>query len=536
MTSSKTLEGGNLSTLYPHLPELHSIGSAFQLSISSQCGKHLSLVCIPPEVVNKPDEFYSWVATRRFVDENHLPPETAPNIRLTVIGVLGDYATYDRLGKAVSKLTRYEDLFACLTTAKEKWSRLFVYVRPRDGLPPEKQPRKPIERKRKAHRHPGTQSSNSGGDDPPLAPSEPGGIAKRRRLHNPERIDNLAGNAGPRSPGPSPIPPAATQGPPLLMSPPERSPPLSTATSTASPTLSPVATTAAPMSGHIVPSPLPAASTAAAPSPPPAIADPVPPPATVADPGSPATIDSVRSPPRVQPPVRRSSTSPPLPPPVVLPFQLDDIPQRYHHFFLGDGISPDLYLLFPIGFPYGAPAADVSLLTLMCIFLMARQTGRRRILSFLLETHLTEHPGIFILSFLGTAINGVTLRLIAYQAPRSAAHKICSFGCGAINLVNKTAVLRHHRPRLFSPREKRQCTSFPGLWRCPSSTEFRGEGILQGDGGLQICYHEYTRHGTEHFKTQLLQVGQSLLAFASTDLRMSLDNCVARWSKEESGW
>jgi len=57
---------------------------------------------------------------------------------------------------------------------------------------------------------------------------------------------------------------------------------------------------------------------------------------------------------------------------------------------------------------------------------------------------------------------------------------------------------------------------------------------LAAEGGLRVYFHEY-KYGVGHFKTQLLQVGQSLLEFASKDLGMSGDNSVMAWNSAEAG-
>lgn len=59
---------------------------------------------------------------------------------------------------------------------------------------------------------------------------------------------------------------------------------------------------------------------------------------------------------------------------------------------------------------------------------------------------------------------------------------------------------------------------------------------LAAEGGLQVCFHECKGPGTEHFRTQLLQVGQSLLEFASKDLAMNGEEwSVTAWNRVEAG-
>jgi len=56
-------------------------------------------------------------------------------------------------------------------------------------------------------------------------------------------------------------------------------------------------------------------------------------------------------------------------------------------------------------------------------------------------------------------------------------------------------------------------------------------------GGLKICYHIYpSAQGTDHFKTQLLQLGQSLLSFALKDLKMTGDEGLNAWNEKEVGF
>ena len=187
MTSSTHTQVNDLSTLSTELPQIRKIGNAFQLSFSSECGKTLSLVCVPPELILDPDHFYSWVATRPFVDENTLPPQNAADVMVAVIGVLGDYATYDRIGKAVSKLAGgYEILFDCLQIAKDKRStRSAVVVKPRKGLRAKKRSRKPAEHKPRSHPSrlripttaapPATAASLAGSPNPPATTASPAG-------------------------------------------------------------------------------------------------------------------------------------------------------------------------------------------------------------------------------------------------------------------------------------------------------------------------------------------------------------------------
>jgi len=54
------------------------------------------------------------------------------------------------------------------------------------------------------------------------------------------------------------------------------------------------------------------------------------------------------------------------------------------------------------------------------------------------------------------------------------------------------------------------------------------------EGGLRICFHKYKGQATQHFRTQLRQVGQSLLDFASKDLGMT-DDCITAWNRVEAG-
>jgi len=57
---------------------------------------------------------------------------------------------------------------------------------------------------------------------------------------------------------------------------------------------------------------------------------------------------------------------------------------------------------------------------------------------------------------------------------------------------------------------------------------------LGAEGGIRVYFHEY-KYGVGHFKTQLLQVGQALLEFASKDLGMGGDSSVMAWNSAEAG-
>jgi len=513
MSASRTLPVDDVSTLAEQVPYLHRIDNAFQLSISSQCGKTLFLVCVPQKLVNDPANFFSWTATQSFIDQNLLPPKTTPalNINFNVVGVLDDYSKYDWIGKAVTKLSRYEDLFRCLNRAKDRWSNTSVIVRPREGLTAEKQPRARFERKRQPSHRAGTQFSNQSVCPPNLLPLPAAPTAN-----------------------PPPLPAAPTANPPPLPAAPTAALTLSQAETPRHPT-SPQNSTNQPLSSR---NDLESA-------PPPASTDPLPVPSPsptslrppddlhlIAPNPSPAALAAAETP----PPAGRapsSSMSPVPPTPAGLPFLLAQIPGRFHHFFGRDGITPDLYPLFPTDFEYGADATDASYLQLTCILLMTRQTGRRRVLSYLVELNPAGDPGFHNFSFLGTRINGLTVPLYPYQAPPTSHHKRCSFGCGWTKLTNKDAVLRHHKPKQFT-HETRDCDHFPDTLHIASPAEFCRK--KEGGVGLQVYYHEYRGQGTLHFKTQLLQVGQSLFAFALKQLRMSRDPQIAAWASTEDGW
>jgi len=613
MTSSTILNIDSLSTLHEQVPGLLTNVGAFQLTISSECGKKLSLLSIPPDLVNDPERFYSWIASRSFVDQGNLPPQTAAtDVTVTVVGVFGDYGTYDKVGKAVTKLAKYQDLYLCLDKAKDKWSKSSVFIRPRQGLTAEKQPRKRIERKRQPRRHGRTQQCNHGPPTiPPRSPprpvppafttievpsphpsaetscpvsnesssanelstpsvpslrslpnsipshnlpmdpanpfqftdpirrtpehpspqchviatprskiprvmilrkrsrrESPGCIPKRRRLHSPKGVDCFIGIAGPsRIPVRTPATTRNTPGPVAFR---QLSPP--------TPSQSPLPSSMIDIGGRRSPSRIPVRTPTAR--------------------NTPVALAQL-SPPTPSPRPSLLPPSSPLPRPLPaqsadLPFRLADISEHYHHLFEEDGIPRKFYELFPREFPYGTPATNISWFQGMSIFLMSRQTGRLRVLSCFLEIHPTESEEIWSLSFMGTTINGVTLRVIPYQEPKSTSHKICLFGCRDENISNKPAALRHHRPRQMNePLSK--CRRFPGVLLCPSAREFRRKRDLLGDGGLEICFHEYEGQGTVHWKTQLLQVGQALLEFASRHLRMSGDTSVEAWNKSESG-
>ena len=323
------------------------------------------------------------------------------------------------------------------------------------------------------------------GSKRPRRESVTGSLPKRRRFHSPKRNDPCSPSHVPVC---TPKPPAAPQ----LPSPtPAQSPAVASTSSTLPP---------------FVPAP--------SPTPPP-----------------PLDAASFRLP---SPPARLPFPSPPASRYAGLPFRLDEIPKRFRRFFHEDIIPPELYPLFPRGFPYGAPAANVSMHQLTCISLMARQHGRYRFLSHLLEMGANE--GRYSnLSFLGTVIIGVLPHLVSYIRPKTPSYKRCCFDCSE-TFSNKHAVLRHHRPRQFATT-RHPCAHSPGCITCATPAEFYRERDLMGAGGLKICYHIYpSAQGTDHFKTQLLQLGQSLLSFALRDLKMTGDEWLNAWNEKEGGF
>ena len=173
----------------------------------------------------------------------------------------------------------------------------------------------------------------------------------------------------------------------------------------------------------------------------------------------------------------------------------------------------------------------------MCISLLARQRGRYNHICDALEIHPIHdsgHEGLYYLTFLGTVINGVTVCQMAYVVPRSAGYKTCSFGCGADKLSNPQTTRTHHKPK----REdwgSTKCTNLPRSYQgCSSREQFCRVRDLGAEGGIRVYFHEY-KYGVGHFKTQLLQVGQALLEFASKDLGMGGDSSVMAWNSAEAG-
>ena len=626
MTSSTTTEVNNLSTLLTKLPAIRQIRNAFQLSISSDCGRTLSLVCVPPELINDPDHFYSYVATRSFMDATTLPPENSANVRVAVIGVLGDYTTYDKIGKALTKLaTGYNHLFDCLDKAKDKRANgSAVVVTLQKPIKAAKHPRKAAERRPRSRparpqissspempappatppvtplttspsprpspvkpasparsrpdspSPPSTSTSRSCTpvNSPSPCPSRPvfrscgeGSLQLVTSCHslfpptagsssssfinvslpnslpspNPHSANSLQlTTSTPQIPGAKRQPPYSISGPSKIPRPiPPAKRPRQEPGTGRNPKRrrfhSPKRNDPSPSPSRI---PIHTPTTRKPPGPP--LQFPSPTPALVPPAATATLLPVVRSPSPTPPPPLDSrapfqspspSLSPSLPAPrhAALPFLLEQIPERFHRFFLEGLIPAEFYPLFPRGFRYGAAATDASILHLMCIFLMGRQHGRYSILSHLLEIDDGN------VSFLGTIINGVTRNPVPYIQPKTPSYKRCCFNCRE-SLSNKIAVLRHHKPRQFDGMAH-PCVHFPGCLTCATPKDFYRERDLIGAGGLKICYHIYpSAQGTDHFKTQLLQLGQALLSFAWKDLKMTGDWSVNAWKEKEGGF
>ena len=170
---------------------------------------------------------------------------------------------------------------------------------------------------------------------------------------------------------------------------------------------------------------------------------------------------------------------------------------------------------------------------LTCISLMGRQQGRYRFLSHLLEMGANDGQYTNV-SFLGTVIL-VMPDLVPYIRPKTPSYKRCCFDCSE-TLSNKNAVIRHHKPRRFATTSH-PCTHSPGCFTCANAEEFYRVRDLMSAGGLKICYLIYpSAQGTDHFKTQLLQLGQSLLSFALKDLKMTGDEGLNAWNEKEVGF
>ena len=73
------------------------------------------------------------------------------------------------------------------------------------------------------------------------------------------------------------------------------------------------------------------------------------------------------------------------------------------------------------------------------------------------------------------------------------------------------------------------CLQFPEWFLCESGPKFFEARDLEAEGGLTICYHTYTTaQHTEHWRTQVRQVGHTLLDFALKTLRVT-DERVLKW-------
>ena len=73
------------------------------------------------------------------------------------------------------------------------------------------------------------------------------------------------------------------------------------------------------------------------------------------------------------------------------------------------------------------------------------------------------------------------------------------------------------------------CLQFPQWFLCESGPKFFEARDLEAEGGLTICYHTYTTaQHTEHWRTQVRQVGHTLLDFALKTLRVT-DERVLKW-------
>jgi hypothetical protein len=192
---------------------------------------------------------------------------------------------------------------------------------------------------------------------------------------------------------------------------------------------------------------------------------------------------------------------------------------------------------FPSSFPFDQTAVDrLSLLQLMCIFLLGRQKCRTTANYHQLIT-ITSIPGeenLSSISFHGTLLRGVTLRRVQCKPPERSYLKMCSFFCRPeCHLYNKKAVTRHQQPRR-NPYPG-SCPNLPPLFICRSREEFCCQRDLTALGGLEICYRENQNDAYDPAKTQLLMIGQSLLSFAKDDLGMEDDVAIRKWIGIEEG-
>jgi len=551
---STIMEVKDLSTLqglhqFPELRRLRTLRNPFHISISSACQKTLSFVCVPPELVNDPDNYCCRVAIRSFVDMQSIP-QNSPNVTLTVIGVLGDYPSYDKIGAAVTKLAGYEDLFSCLHKTKDKWpKRSPAFVRPQVGITAEKLPRQALERKLPQPQCRTQFCTCSSSSFPPHLPAA--AISRPVITHSVTAASATSNSAPARIPcptNPAKHPSGESSGRTRFHSP-ERMSSLSVMSSRSSrriavrtpdPQISPIATIANAQTSPRSPPPPPPPSPPPPPPPPPPNSPPPPPPplhptppppagplaASVLSPAETPATSAAGPPKPLSPALPRSLPSRPT-----APFILADIPARFHRYFRS--IPPEFHSLLPVGFPYGRRATNVSLLQYMCIALLGRQRGRYNDICESVEIHV-QATGLYSLTFVGTVINGFPLEQIPYVAPRNQSYKTCSYGCATDKLSNTCNTRSHHKPKRFDA-DRQACSHLPQcLQFCPSAEEFRRVRDFGVEGGLRICFHKYKGQATQHFRTQLRQVGQSLLDFASKDLGMT-DDCITAWNRVEAG-
>ena len=148
--SATTVETPILSAFFTSVPGFDRI-TAFHLCISSaHCGKALSFICLPHQLVNDSANYSCWVARRWFIDNEHPLPLNSVGVDFTVIGVLGDdYVTYSRVSKAIRSITGYGILDIALRSAKANFTEpSCVVVRNQNRMVSENMPRKPVYRQR----------------------------------------------------------------------------------------------------------------------------------------------------------------------------------------------------------------------------------------------------------------------------------------------------------------------------------------------------------------------------------------------------
>ena len=81
--------------------------------------KRLSILGLPAKLVNN-QTFYSYTAERNFISEHELRANVA-GVELTVIGVLDDPSTYNKIGRALQTLDSYDSLVTSVSRAFNQW-------------------------------------------------------------------------------------------------------------------------------------------------------------------------------------------------------------------------------------------------------------------------------------------------------------------------------------------------------------------------------------------------------------------------------